>query len=109
MKLLPCAATAGLFASILLAPAQAASVARTYSYFSVGGSTLSELQDELAIHGPKLASTGSRHPGATEMEFTNRITYKEAQAAKRIVSPGERIVFQYTTSSTSLQKKLGVA
>lgn len=32
-----------------------------------------------------------------------------AQAAKRIVSPDERIVFQYTTSSTSLQKKLGVA
>ena len=31
------------------------------------------------------------------------------QAAKRIVSPGERVVFQYTTSSTSLQKKLGVA
>ncbi|MGN6548570.1 MAG: NAD(P)/FAD-dependent oxidoreductase [Pararhizobium sp.] len=30
------------------------------------------------------------------------------QAAKHIVSPGERIVFQYTTSSTSLQKKLGV-
>jgi thioredoxin reductase (NADPH) len=32
-----------------------------------------------------------------------------AQAAKRYISPGERIVFQYTTSSTSLQKKLGVA
>lgn len=32
-----------------------------------------------------------------------------AQAAKRIVNPEERIVFQYTTSSTSLQKKLGVA
>lgn len=32
-----------------------------------------------------------------------------AQAAKRIVAPGERIVFQYTTSSTNLQKKLGVA
>jgi len=31
-----------------------------------------------------------------------------AQAAKRIISPSERIVFQYTTSSTSLQKKLGV-
>lgn len=31
-----------------------------------------------------------------------------AQAAKRITSPGERVVFQYTTSSTSLQKKLGV-
>jgi thioredoxin reductase (NADPH) len=32
-----------------------------------------------------------------------------AQAAKAIVSPGERVVFQYTTSSTKLQKKLGVA
>jgi len=31
-----------------------------------------------------------------------------AQAAKRIVHPGERIVFQYTTSSSKLQKKLGV-
>lgn len=31
-----------------------------------------------------------------------------AQAAKRIISPDERVVFQYTTSSTKLQKKLGV-
>jgi thioredoxin reductase (NADPH) len=31
-----------------------------------------------------------------------------AQAAKAVASPGERIVFQYTTSSTKLQKKLGV-
>lgn len=32
-----------------------------------------------------------------------------AQAAARRISPEKRIVFQYTTSSTSLQKKLGVA
>ncbi len=32
-----------------------------------------------------------------------------AQAAKRVVHPNERVVFQYTTSSTKLQKKLGVA
>ena len=32
-----------------------------------------------------------------------------SQAAKRIVSPDERIVFQYTTSSSSLQKKLKAA
>ena len=31
------------------------------------------------------------------------------QAAKRIVNPDERVVFQYTTSSTKLQRKLGVA
>jgi len=32
-----------------------------------------------------------------------------AQAAKKIVAPDERIIFQYTTSSTRLQKKLGVS
>jgi thioredoxin reductase (NADPH) len=32
-----------------------------------------------------------------------------AQAAYRIVYPGKRLLFQYTTSSTSLQKKLGVS
>jgi thioredoxin reductase (NADPH) len=32
-----------------------------------------------------------------------------AHAAKHVVDPSARIVFQYTTSSTSLQKKLGVA
>ncbi len=31
-----------------------------------------------------------------------------AHAAKKYISPDERIVFQYTTSSTNLQKKLGV-
>jgi thioredoxin reductase (NADPH) len=32
-----------------------------------------------------------------------------AQQAYHYVYPGKRLVFQYTTSSTSLQKKLGVA
>jgi thioredoxin reductase (NADPH) len=32
-----------------------------------------------------------------------------AQKAYHYIFPGERLVFQYTTSSTSLQKKLGVA
>ena len=31
-----------------------------------------------------------------------------AQAAHRHIYPNKRIVFQYTTSSSSLQKKLGV-
>jgi thioredoxin reductase (NADPH) len=31
-----------------------------------------------------------------------------AQAAKKIASPDERVIFQYTTSSTKLQRKLGV-
>ena len=32
-----------------------------------------------------------------------------AQQAFHYINPGERLLFQYTTSSTSLQKKLGVA
>ncbi len=32
-----------------------------------------------------------------------------SQAAKRIVHPDQKVIFQYTTSSTQLQKKLGVA
>jgi thioredoxin reductase (NADPH) len=31
-----------------------------------------------------------------------------AQAAQRIIYPDKKVVFQYTTSSSSLQKKLGV-
>ncbi|MEL7048129.1 MAG: ferredoxin--NADP(+) reductase, partial [Pseudomonadota bacterium] len=31
-----------------------------------------------------------------------------AQAANRIINPGKKVLFQYTTSSSSLQKKLGV-
>ncbi|WP_136656887.1 NAD(P)/FAD-dependent oxidoreductase [Nitratireductor sp. XY-223] len=31
-----------------------------------------------------------------------------SQAARKIVRPDEKVIFQYTTSSTSLQKKLGV-
>jgi len=31
-----------------------------------------------------------------------------AQAAKKIVDPDEKVIFQYTTSSTKLQRKLGV-
>ena len=32
-----------------------------------------------------------------------------AQAAYHIVYPGKKLLFQYTTSSSSLQKKLGVS
>jgi thioredoxin reductase (NADPH) len=32
-----------------------------------------------------------------------------AQAAAKVVNPDKRIVFQYTTTSTSLHKKLGVS
>ena len=52
----------------------------------------------------------NRYPGKLKLILSG---FHEAalmtQAAKRIVSPNERVVFQYTTSSTKLQRKLGVA
>ncbi len=59
-------------------PAQAASVVKTYSYFTIGGTTVSEIEKELKRRGPHVKSTGLRHPGATRMEFTSRVGYRES-------------------------------
>lgn len=71
-----------LLAASLLAAltvgAEAAKLAKTYSYFSIGGSTLDEIENELNTRGPKVKSTGRRHPGATQMEFSTRLTYAES-------------------------------
>lgn len=64
--------------------AEAANVSRSYSYFSIGGATLPELQDELTARGPTVKSTGRRHPGATEMQFSNRLDYGESKGKCRV-------------------------
>ena len=66
-------------------PAGAASVSKTYSYFSIGGKTLEEIEAELVRRGPQVRSTGSRHPGATQMEFTTRIAYGAGKSGCEIV------------------------
>jgi predicted secreted Zn-dependent protease len=68
----------------LAVPAEAASVARTYSYFNIGGATLSELQEQLTSRGPKLKSSGQRHPGAVEMQFSSSLDYAESKGGCRI-------------------------
>lgn len=65
-------------------PAGAASLSKTYSYFTIGGQTLDDIEEELAIRGPQLKSTGKRHPGATRMEFTTRIGYGEVKDYCRV-------------------------
>lgn len=57
--------------------ANAATIQRTYSYFSIGGTTLDEIQANLEKYGPHVESTGSRHPGATRIEFRSRIGYEQ--------------------------------
>lgn len=67
---------AGLLA-LATSSAHAASVSRAYSYFTIGGTTVEEIESELKQRGPQVRSTGLRHPGATRMEFTTRIGYGE--------------------------------
>jgi predicted secreted Zn-dependent protease len=62
-------------AAFQASPAVAASVSKSYSYFTVTGSTLAELETELARRGPQVRSTGERHPGATRLEFKTSINY----------------------------------
>ncbi|MEP9388275.1 DUF922 domain-containing protein [Mesorhizobium sp. KR9-304] len=65
-------------------PSAAANLAKTYSYFSVGGTTLEELERQLNERGPHVKSTGRRHPGATRMQFNTRLGYTEKSGSCRI-------------------------
>ncbi|HEY4191720.1 MAG TPA: DUF922 domain-containing protein [Mesorhizobium sp.] len=67
-------------------PANAANVVRSYSYFSVGGGTLDEIQSQLSKNGPQVKSTGHRHPGATRMAFTTRLGFARNSTSCKIVS-----------------------
>ena len=81
MKLLPAVVTV---LALLALPAESASLSKSYSYFGISGNTLAEIEKELDRHGPKLKSTGRRHPGATLMEFKTRIEYGEGNGRCRI-------------------------
>lgn len=76
-------ALAGL-ATIAAAAASAQTVSRSYSYFTIGGITLAEIDQELSVRGPKVASTGKRHPGATQMRFSSRYTFASTNSWCRI-------------------------
>ena len=65
-------------------PSAAESLTKTYSYFSVGGTTLDELEEQLNERGPQVKSTGRRHPGATQMQFNTRLGYQEKSGSCRI-------------------------
>lgn len=75
-----------LAAGLAAGSADAANLAKTYSYFSIGGSTLDEIQAELSKRGPHVKSTGLRHPGATQMEFSSRIAYGPSGRYCKVVS-----------------------
>lgn len=64
-----------LAALVIAGPAGASSVERSYNYFTIGGSTLAEIEEELNRRGPMVGTTERRHPGATRMQFATRVSY----------------------------------
>jgi predicted secreted Zn-dependent protease len=89
--------TALLLTAGLISQASAATVAKTYSYFSISGSTLDAIQKQLDERGPKV--TGHRYPGATQMAFLNRIGYRTStngcSVASASVTVKARIILPY--------------
>ncbi|MDN5927921.1 MAG: DUF922 domain-containing protein [Hyphomicrobiales bacterium] len=71
MKHLPLA----LFLALSASPAFAADMVRSYSYYTLDATTLDGLSDQLESRGPKVESSGNKHPGATRMQFTTHTTY----------------------------------
>ncbi|PZO80483.1 MAG: peptidase [Mesorhizobium amorphae] len=87
-------AAAGLL--LFSTAAGAASVSRSYSYFTVGGATLSEIEADLGRLGPHVESTGRRHPGSTAMAFTNSLTFTQTPGACRIEKAVVRVSAKVT-------------
>ncbi len=73
-----CTALACALAVLSPGPAFSETIARkTYSYFSISGTTAADLDQQLSKHGPLTRNTGARHPGATEIKFGGDLTYLE--------------------------------
>ncbi|PSH63352.1 peptidase [Phyllobacterium brassicacearum] len=68
-------ASLGMALFVAIPTADAAVVLRKYEYFAVNGRTAEDLDRELGRRGPKLETTGQRHPGAVQMRFTNKTKY----------------------------------
>lgn len=75
-----------VFALAIVPAAQAASLSKSYSYFTIRGKTLDEIQEQLDRRGPRLRETGRRHAGATRMEFKTHAGYRERNGRCEVTS-----------------------
>lgn len=59
---------------------------KSIRHYNIGGRTAAEIDRELARHGPMTRSTGSRHPGTTEIRFGGEISYADEGGRCRVRS-----------------------
>ncbi|RFC66633.1 MULTISPECIES: DUF922 domain-containing Zn-dependent protease [Mesorhizobium] len=71
---------------IIPTAASAEALSLSYSYFTIGGATPMDIEAEMGRFGPEIKGSEYRHPGATRMEFSSRIGYRQDQNKCRIVS-----------------------
>ncbi len=64
--------------------ALAASVSKTYAYFSISGRTSEQLERSLLRRGPKVNGSREGHPGATELGFAGNVEYKSENGKCRV-------------------------
>lgn len=87
-------------------------ISKTYSYFRIGGRTAEDIDRELLRRGPLTNSTGSRHPGATEIKFGGDVTYVErgdrCHVGNARVTLRTKIVLPRWTNRTRAAGELGV-
>lgn len=85
---------------------------KTFSYFSVGGRTAAELDEELNKRGPQMKSTGSRHPGATKIRFGGSVTYvrrgSKCYVGNAKVTVSTNIILPRWKNRRSASKSLGL-
>ncbi|MBN9046434.1 MAG: DUF922 domain-containing protein [Rhizobiales bacterium] len=72
----------GVVLTLAASQAQAVTVFRTVRYYTVSGRTVGQLDRSLARNGPRLKTTGHRHPGEAEIRFDSKVHYGRA--------PGDR-------------------
>lgn len=58
--------------------ALSAELERKVAYFFVKGTNLAEIHADMERRGPQVGGQGPRHPGATRMEFTTGLAYRQA-------------------------------
>lgn len=77
LSLLVCLALSGTSAA-------AADVSRSFSYFSIHGKTLEEIERQLNTLGPYVDGSRQRHPGAVRMEFKSHLGYGQRKKDCRV-------------------------
>lgn len=86
MRRLSPAVTALTMLCLAATPAGAdPAITKTYTYFTIGGITGADLERELSKHGPVLAGTGIRHPGATRIELGGSVDYQSTAGRCRVI------------------------